>query len=141
MQHSANDNTDLDTKHKQEHETVNIEKVQNDSESDNDDEEEDLADLEPIDNAALRPFRDDREHVNSYTVSEPRQRSSNSMCSTASTVMDPAMVKRKVKRQAQRKQKQQYARRVRKQGEAALVTKTRRENCDTIKQSTSAAWF
>lgn len=103
-----------------------------------DDEEDELA---PMDNATFRPFQDEaaRQHVNHHLMEAKgqRQRSSNSISSTASTI-DPRVVRHKVMSQMKQKQKKQAARRVRKSGEAAVITRKRRENMEAIQHS--AGW-
>ena len=111
--------------------------------SSSDSADSDVPELKDIslENRELRPLRDQstREHVNFHLAEgSERQRSGDSMCSSASTSIDPKLVKLKVKRQIKKDQKKQFARRVRKGGEASLVTKQRRRNMDDIKHS--AGW-
>ena len=105
------------------------------------DDEDDLGELSMA-NRQQRPFRStaSHQHVNTHIT---RSRSSDSACSTASTRsgIDHDLVKAKVKRQLNQKSRQQAARRIRKAGEAGLVTKSRREHRDNIKQSVSAVWM
>ena len=98
------------------------------------DAEDDLGNL----NRGYRPFRDDSsmDHINAHIIKNRRERSSDSMCSMVSTsTIAPGIVKEKIKRQLKKKSQQQFARRVRKSGEAAIATKQRRENQLDIKDS------
>ena len=96
--------------------------------------------FEANENRAFQAFRDVQatQKVNSHVTR--RQRASDSTTSTV-TSMDARLIKDKVKRHMKSKQQQLYARRIRKSGEAALVTKQRREHYDDIKQSTDAVWY
>jgi hypothetical protein len=95
--------------------------------------------LDVMANVEFRPFQDERsrQHVNCHLTDgrAVRQRSSDSFTSTASTI-DPRVVRHKVKSQMKQKQARRNARRIRKSGEAALVTKKRRDNMDAIKHNT-----
>ena len=53
----------------------------------------------------------------------------------------PELIKRRAKSQIQKKLAKQKAQRTRKRGEAAIVTKKRRENMNDIKTSVSGFWF
>lgn len=90
-------------------------------------------------NKIYKPFRDQdtSEHM---TYEHTRTIASASVSSSVST-MNPELIKLKVTRQEKKKRAKQTARRARKRGEAAVVTKQRRENTDNIKQSTSSDWF
>lgn len=99
------------------------------------DSEEDMAELS-MSNKQQRPFRD-TEHVNSHLAAQR----THSSCSTSSSSMSADLVKAKVRRKLQSKAKQQGARRIRRAGEAGVVTKSRREDRDNIKQSMDAAWM
>ena len=98
--------------------------------------------VELNENKAFQAFRDVQatEKVNSHHNHSSRMRSSDSTCSSASS-MNPQLIKEKVRRHFKSQQQRQYARRVRKSGEAALVTRQRREHTDNIKQSTAAEWY
>ncbi|XP_022095477.1 serine/threonine-protein kinase RIO2-like [Acanthaster planci] len=100
---------------------------------------EDLEDIATL-NKQYRPHRDAASlaHVNHHS----RQRSSDSVTSSATTrsTMDSSMVRAKVKQSLLKKQKAQQRRR-RAKGEAGIVTETRRDNRDNIKQSMSDVWF
>ena len=117
--------------------------------TDGDGGEDRLAALEDLsqDNKTFRPFRNEssNEHVNAHVIKgqSGRARCSDSMCSTSSTssTMDPKLVRSKVKSQLRKHQASQFARRVRKGGEASIATKERRVNMDNIKQSTGTDWF
>ena len=113
------------------------------ADSDNDDNScPELEDLS-LQNKEYRPFRDEssHDHVNEHLVKAETSWSQNSDSVSSAKSMDPTLIKRMVKSQAKRKEAKQFARRVRKSGEAAVVTKARRENWDTIKQSTGPDWF
>ncbi|XP_060072112.1 serine/threonine-protein kinase RIO2-like [Ylistrum balloti] len=92
-------------------------------------------------NRAYKPFRNEEsmEHTN-FHLSNTRQRSSLSMSSNTST-MDPQIVKEKMKRQLKQKHEKLQARRIRKKGEAAIVTRSKRNTKHDIKDSLSAQWF
>ena len=100
---------------------------------------DDLEDLS-LANREYKPFRNEEsmEHVNTHLHS--RQRTSDSMCSNMSSVMSPDLVKEKVKRQMKSAKQKQQARRIRKSGEASLVTRKKRETQNDIKQSMGAVW-
>jgi len=104
-------------------------------------EQEGLEDLSSF-NQGYKPFRNEEsmDHVNSHVRFPPRLRSSDSM-STCSSTMDPQMVKEKIKRQLKKKHVTLEARRVRKSGEASLITKSKRETRDDIKESLSDVWY
>ena len=101
--------------------------------------DEELEDIGAL-NKQYRPHRDAASlaHVNHHT----RQRSSDSLTSTASTrsSMDSSVVRAKVKQSLLKKQKAQQRRR-RARGEAGMVTEIRRDNRDNIKQSISDVWY
>lgn len=105
-----------------------------------DDEEEQLEDLSDT-NRAYKPFRNEEsmEHTNSH-LTTTRQRSSLSMSSNASS-MDPEIVKEKMKRQLKQKHEKLHARRIRKKGEASIVTQSKRNTKHDIKDSLSATWY
>ncbi len=110
---------------------------------DSDSEGSDIPELENLSfqNADYRPFRDEESlhHINSHLHRGPRARNTESISSTASSAgLDKQAVRAKVKGQLQKQQRRQFARRVRKSGEAAVVTKARRATADAIKQS--AVW-
>ena len=107
-----------------------------------DPEQQNKSSMEINENKLFQAFRDLQatEKVNSHVEHAGRPRSSDSTCSTAST-MNAQLIKDKVKRHFKSQQQKQYARRVRKSGEAALATRQRREHSDNIKQSTSSDWF
>lgn len=104
--------------------------------SENEDKLEDLSAM----NRDYKPFRNEESmgHVNEHLMT--RQRSSDSMCSTASTVMDRDIVRQKIKRQMKSEKQRQQARRIRKSGEASAVTRKKRETQSDIKQSMGAVW-
>jgi len=112
-----------------------------DNQSEDSDAPEDLSHQ----NRSMRPFRNEEslQHVNAHIL-KSRVRSSDSTSTSASTYtssMDPSLVKSKVKRQMKKEKQKQFARRVRKSGEAAVFTKKRRDNMDTIKTSLSPDWY
>lgn len=121
-------------------------KTQEHSDEDDVDELTEVVD-DDLGNEDYQPFRDagQRDHINEHIMKEltgKRNRSSDSTCSTATVrTVDPSLIKSKVKTQLKSRQQKQFARRVRKGGEAAVVTKQRRDNADDIKQSMSAEWF
>ena len=110
-----------------------------------DEEESDKLEDLSLTNHAYKPFRNDESnsHVNAhlFPVISKRNHSSDSVSSTASSVMDPAMVKQKLKGQRRKKDAVQTARRIRKSGEASLSTKAKRNTADDIRQSMSSDWF
>ena len=111
-------------------------------ESDSEDELPELVDLS-TQNKEYRPFRSEesKTHVNSH-LENVRQRSSDSFSSsTTQSSIDPHVIKMKLKRQQKKTQQKQLARRLRKSGEAAIITKSRREHSDNIKQSLSDVWY
>ena len=96
-------------------------------------------------NRCFRPFRDESTmaHVNSHLEKDPktRQRSSDSTTSCSSTAgLDPGLVKARIRSQLKKEKVRQAARRTRKHGEAAVVTRRRRDNADDIKASLSGDW-
>ncbi len=109
------------------------------------DEPEDLSQL----NRDFRPFRDGEslDKVNAHVLKAEaarvsRTRNTDSMMSTRSrTSVDPEQVRARVKSQMKKKQIQQKHRRIRKAGEAAVVTRARRENRENIKTSIGADWY
>lgn len=110
------------------------------------DDEVDLDEDLSCRNKQFRPFRNEHslEHVNSHIENSrgTRPRSSDSVSSTVSTCsVNPELVKARVRRQMKQTQKQQEARRIRKRGEAGVVTKLRRDNRDNIKASLSPDWY
>lgn len=90
-------------------------------------------------NAEFRPFRDEasRQHTN-YHEEQQRRRTTSVTSTASSATADPRLVKTKVKRQLQKQQQLKFARRVRKSGEAAITTKSRRVNREAIKET--AVW-
>lgn len=111
--------------------------------NDEQDEKGEISELSEA-NRAYRPFRNEesRSHVNSH-LKVGRQRNSDSSCSTYSTssVLDPRVIREKVKRQQKKKREVMKARRIRKSGEASLQTKLRRDTNLDIKQSMGPDWF
>lgn len=103
------------------------------------DSEEELEDLSQS-NREYKPFRNEEsmEHVNTHL--NTRQRNSDSMCSSKSSVMSHELVREKVKRQMKSSKQKQQARRIRKSGEASLVTRQKRDTQNDIKQSMGAVW-
>ncbi|KAK6180181.1 hypothetical protein SNE40_012376 [Patella caerulea] len=91
-------------------------------------------------NRAYRPFRTEEsmDHHNSHLNRFPR---SSDSISTTSTIIDPEVIKNKLKHQLKKKHERLEARRYRKSGESALKTKDRRENMDEISSSLSAFWY
>lgn len=109
----------------------------------NDCDDEAVEDL-TTQNRMYKPFRntESMQHQNSHLSQNVRSRNSDSLSMmSTSSVMDPSMVKHKVKSQKKRKQQQQFSKRVRKSGEAAIQTKIKRENQSEIKLSLSAEWY
>ncbi|XP_046373574.1 serine/threonine-protein kinase RIO2-like isoform X2 [Haliotis rufescens] len=100
-------------------------------------DEEDVEDLREA-NRSYRPFRteDSMAHTNLH-LTQPHQDN----VSVASSTIHPDLIKRKVKGQIMREKMKQNARRIRKSGESAIITKLRRENQDDVKQSLSAEWY
>ena len=116
--------------------------VHTDSDNDDSDNCPELEDLS-LQNKEYRPFRDEASqlHINEHLLKGETSRSRHSDSVSSASSMDPALIKRKVKSQAKKREARQFARRVRKSGEAAVVTKARRDNWDNIKQSTGPDWF
>ncbi|XP_041369931.1 serine/threonine-protein kinase RIO2-like isoform X2 [Gigantopelta aegis] len=109
--------------------------LSNHADFDSEGEFEDLSNV----NRAYRPFRteDSMVHTNYHLRHDNRSEGA----SIASSTMDPELVKRKVKGQLKKQQMAQKARRIRKSGEASVMTKLRRENQSDIKDSLSSIWF
>lgn len=111
-----------------------------DDESESNDELDEIGEL----NRGLRPFRNEESltHVNKH-IQKGRQRSSDSMMSTCTSTssIDPSVIREKVKRQQKRKDEKLKARRIRKSGEASIVTKSRRDKQLDIKQSLGPDWY
>ncbi|XP_072166637.1 uncharacterized protein [Diadema setosum] len=105
--------------------------------------EDDLQDIAAF-NRNYRPHRSEASmsHVNSHSRNI-RCRNSDSVSSHTSTTstIDPSMVRAKVKRNMQKKQKSAERRKLAKKGEAAQTTAKRRENSDNVKQSVSSLWY
>lgn len=104
--------------------------------------ESDIEELCAI-NKEHRPFRDQSSmlHENEHFSNEKRTRNSDSMCSTTSAAsVDPRLVKLKIKRQLKKEGAKQHARRIRKAGEAALATQSRRDNMADIGSSKDWGW-
>ncbi|XP_033749547.1 serine/threonine-protein kinase RIO2-like isoform X2 [Pecten maximus] len=101
-------------------------------------EDELLEDLSGF-NRAYKPFRNEEsmEKTNTHLT---RQHSSLSMSSSASS-LDPQLVKEKMKRQLKQKHEKLHARRIRKKGEASIVTRSKRDTKHDIKDSLSAQWY
>lgn len=108
------------------------------NESESEDELEDLS----VSNREYKPFRNEEsmDHVNTHLNTQSRQRNSDSMYSATSSVMTPDLVKEKVKRQMKSTKQKQEARRIRKSGEASLVTRKKRDTQNDIQQSMGAVW-
>ncbi|CAC5377508.1 RIOK2 [Mytilus coruscus] len=102
------------------------------------DELEDLS----VSNREYKPFRNEEsmEHINEHLTTHQRQRNSDSISSNISSVMAPDLVKQKVKRQIKSAKHRQEARRIRKSGEASLVTRKKRDTQNDIEQSMGAVW-
>ena len=90
-------------------------------------------------NRAYKPFRteDSMTHTNHHLS----RAAASAAASVASSTMDPELVKRKVRGQLRKQQMVQKARRIRKSGEASLMTKLRRENQLDINDSLSSIWY
>ena len=84
-------------------------------------------------NKQFRPYRDKTEGEG-YDDSASDDDDNYSTTSMMSTIMDPKMVRSKVKHSLLKKMKQEK-RRIRNKGESALVTERNREVNDTIKSS------
>jgi len=82
-------------------------------------------------NREFKPFRDPRLSNDDET---------RSMMSTASTIIDPDDVKRRVKASLARRNQASEKRRISKKGVSCVVNRKRRENKEDIKTSTSAFW-
>lgn len=93
-------------------------------------------------NREIRPFRNEEslEHFNPRLQNRIDQ-GSHFTPSIACSSIAPEVARHRIRCQTKRKQQAQQSRRVRKGGEASLVTKERRENTDNIKQSLDAVWF
>ena len=95
--------------------------------------ESDLEDLSRQ-NQSYRPYRDE----SCRSVDEDVELEERDVEHSAGTgIMEPAMIRKKVKQSLARKQ--QKARRT-KRGEAGVVTRQRRENKNAIKQSSGEIW-
>lgn len=103
-------------------------------------DEEDLEDLRDQ-NRTLRPFRN--EESLTHTNLHRRKHLDSTSVSVASTTssMDPRLVKEKVKQQMKKKAAVKEARRIRKSGESAIITKKQRDISQDIKQSVDAGWY
>ena len=88
----------------------------------------DINDLK-LDNKGLRPFRDA-----GSSEEDSDQDDNYSATTTTSTIMDPQMVRSKVKKSILATMKKER-RRIRNKGESALITERNREVTDTIKSS------
>lgn len=99
---------------------------------------EDVLDDLAIDNKG-RPFHDKPDNLASHAIAATSPCNSLSSTTSRSTIMEPEKVRAKVKRSLLKKQKKDQ-RRIMAKGEAAVVTRKRRENMDNIKQSTSGFW-
>lgn len=108
------------------------------NESESEDELEDLG----VSNREYKPFRNEEsmDHVNTHLNTQSRQRNSDSMYSATSSIMPSDLVKEKVKRQMKSTKQKQQARRIRKSGEASLVTRKKRDTQNDIQQSMGAVW-
>ena len=89
----------------------------------------DINDLK-MDNKAFRPFRDVGESPEENSDDDDNY----SATTTTSTIMDPQMVRSKVKKSILATLKKER-RRIRNKGESALITERNREVNDTIKSS------
>ncbi|KAK3097885.1 hypothetical protein FSP39_014153 [Pinctada imbricata] len=108
-----------------------------------DSEEEEIEDLSNI-NREFKPFRNEESmaHTNLHLMEvSHRVRTESSSTTTTTSTIDPAVIRQKVKRQMKKKADIQMARRIRKSGEASLMTKRKRETHNDIKQSLSSDWF
>lgn len=103
----------------------------NDSEEDPCDVLEDLSTL----NRSYRPFRTEESmgHTMSHTLH-------SDVTSVASSTIAPEVIRSKVRNQKKKEKQKQFARRIRKSGEASISTKARRENLREIKQSSDGIW-
>ncbi|BFZ02556.1 hypothetical protein BsWGS_05595 [Bradybaena similaris] len=93
-------------------------------------------------NRKIRPLRNEEslEHVNKRLQNRIDQ-VADFTPSIACSSIAPEVARHRIRCQTKRKQQAQQSRRVKKRGEASLVTKERRENNDNIKQSLDAVWF
>ncbi|KAL5004195.1 hypothetical protein ScPMuIL_017651 [Solemya velum] len=108
------------------------------SKSDSDEDVEDLT----TQNRMYKPFRNEEsmQHTNFHLLGNVRSRNSDSLSMmSTSSVMDPSMVKHKLKSQQKKRQEKQFSKRVRKSGEAAIQTKIKRENLSEIKLTQNLA--
>ncbi|XP_074651869.1 serine/threonine-protein kinase RIO2-like [Tubulanus polymorphus] len=115
--------------------------------TDNNDEEtipalveaDDIDDLSAL-NQNYRPFRNEDaiDQTNWYLLKQQQTGAFSS--ATSKTSVAPEVIKARVKSQSKKQQHRQLARRIRKQGEAGVVTKDRRDHMDNIKQMTSGDW-
>lgn len=112
-------------------------KEANDDKEDLDDQLKDLSRI----NHEFRPFRNEDGLKHDNTYHQPQPEGSCFTPSIACSSIPPEVARHRIRSQAKRKQQAQKARRVRKGGEASLVTKQRRENSDDIKQSLDAVWY
>ncbi|CAG5117296.1 unnamed protein product [Candidula unifasciata] len=105
-------------------------------------EESTLKTLSKI-NHEIQPFRNKEslQHVNKHQLQTRSDQVSQFTSSIACSSIAPEVARIRIRNQAKRRQHAQQSRRVRKSGEASLVTKERRENSDNIKQSLDAVWF
>lgn len=111
----------------------------NDNEETNSSSEEEVENIRTS-NKHYKPFRTEASmhHKNSH-LTWPAVRTE--VMSVASSTIDPEVIKKKVRCQAKRQEAKLKARRTRKSGESALVTKARRENQMEVRQSLSAVWY
>ena len=103
--------------------------------------EDDLEDLSKM-NRTLRPFRneDSQQHINSHQLIG-KDRLSTATPSIACSSIAPSVARSRIRQQNKKKLQSQTARRVRKSGEAALATSSRRDNQNEVKQSLDAFWY
>ena len=97
------------------------------------------SDLEELSqrNRSLRPYRDQKPDGHSQTSEEKHDLDRDPHQKTGAKIMEPEMIRKKVKQSLAKKQ--QKARRT-KRGEAGVVTRKRRENRSAIQQSRDGIW-
>ncbi|XP_071846042.1 serine/threonine-protein kinase RIO2-like isoform X2 [Apostichopus japonicus] len=91
--------------------------------------------LESLGNKDLKPYRDDVAHINSHM-----ETASIGSKTSHSTIMEPSIVRAKVKKSLRQKQRA-IERNNNRKGESGMWTKIRRENEDTISESIDTAWM
>ena len=125
---------DLDSLRREFEVAVNIRSFGNDDAaqvSSDDCDDDGVSGIPQFHNREFKPFRNPRLSNDDET---------RSMMSTASTIIDPDDVKRRVKASLARRNQASEKRRISKKGVACVVNRKRRENKEDIKTSTSAFW-